>query len=168
VTLEIAGTKFRLVADADAQHLNELAALVNERVARLGGASRPASAAQLLALVALGLADDLNTCEKKLRDIEQLTRNTIQNVITRIDNRLALGTVSLNDGEQQDETADAHETDADHDIEHEDAGERVTREDREALTQLSLPGAPEPTGRAGNHVGEPNKKLRTRDDRDRS
>lgn len=89
VTLEIAGTKFKLVADADAQHLNELATLVNERVAKLGVAGRPASPAQLLALVALGLADDLTTSERKLREIDRLTRTTIQQVITRIDSRLA-------------------------------------------------------------------------------
>lgn len=89
VTLEIAGTKFRLVADADAHHLSELAALVNERVGQLGSASKSASSAQLLALVALGLADDLNTSEKKLREMDQLTRSTIRSVIARIDSRLA-------------------------------------------------------------------------------
>lgn len=91
VTLEIAGTKFRLVADADAQRLNELATFVNERVAKLGNgnAGKSASAAQLLALVALGLADDLSTCEQKLREVDRLTRSTISNVISRIDQRLA-------------------------------------------------------------------------------
>ena len=89
VTLEIAGTKFRLVADADAHHLSELAALVNERVGRLGTASKSASSAQLLALVALGLADDLTTSEKKLREVDRLTRSTIQSMIARIDGRLS-------------------------------------------------------------------------------
>jgi cell division protein ZapA (FtsZ GTPase activity inhibitor) len=88
VTLEIAGTKFRLVADADQQHLEELAALVNERVAKLDAASKGAAAAQLLALVALGLADDLLTAQRKLRAVDQLTRTTISNVIARIDSRL--------------------------------------------------------------------------------
>ena len=89
VTLEIAGTKFRLVADADAHHLSELAALVNERVGQLGSASKSASSAQLLALVALGLADDLTNSEKKLREVDKLTRSTLRNVIARIDSRLA-------------------------------------------------------------------------------
>jgi cell division protein ZapA (FtsZ GTPase activity inhibitor) len=115
VTLEIAGTKFRLVADADTQHLNELAARVNERVAKLGNASRPASPAQLLALVALGLADDLDTCEKKLREVERLTRSTIQHVITRIDSRLAAtpraGDPAEGAAEPQDEAADEHSDD---------------------------------------------------------
>lgn len=88
LTLEIAGTKFKLVADADAQHLSQLADMVNERVAKLEQAGKSAPAAQLLALVALGLADDLTTSRKKLNDMEQLTRRTIQSVIGRIDKRL--------------------------------------------------------------------------------
>jgi cell division protein ZapA len=89
VTLEIAGTKFRLVADADEQHLEELAAIVNERVAKLDPGGKLTAASQLLALVALGLADDLLTAEKKLREVDRLTRTTIADVIARIDSRLA-------------------------------------------------------------------------------
>jgi cell division protein ZapA (FtsZ GTPase activity inhibitor) len=89
VTLEIAGTQFRLVADADEQHLKELAAIVNERVSKLGAAAKTASPAQLLALVALGLADDLVTAERKLHEVDRLTRTTIASVIARIDHRLA-------------------------------------------------------------------------------
>ncbi|HET6336981.1 MAG TPA: cell division protein ZapA [Polyangiales bacterium] len=87
VTLEIAGTKFRLIADADEQHLAELAGMVNDRVAKLGGPGR-ATAAQVLALVALGLADDLKSSEKKLREVDQLARTTITQLIARIDQRL--------------------------------------------------------------------------------
>lgn len=121
VTLEIAGTKFRLVADADAHHLNALASLVNERVAKLSATGRPASAAQLLALVALGLADDLTTSEKKLKEVEQLTRTTIQQVIARIDSRLA-ASASQSDSEahanaqtEHDDLQDAQNTDQDTD-----------------------------------------------------
>jgi len=87
VTLEIAGTRFRLVADADEKHLAELASIVNDRVGKLGGSGR-ASAAQVLALVALGLADDLKSSEKKLREVDQLARTTITQLIARIDQRL--------------------------------------------------------------------------------
>jgi cell division protein ZapA (FtsZ GTPase activity inhibitor) len=89
VTLEIAGTKFRLVADANQQHLEQLAAIVNERVAKLSASAKGASSAQLLALVALGLADDLASAQQRLRDVDKLTRGTIANVIARIDERLA-------------------------------------------------------------------------------
>jgi cell division protein ZapA (FtsZ GTPase activity inhibitor) len=91
VTLEIAGTKFRLVADADQSRLEELARIVNDRVAKLGGAGKSASAAQLLALVSLGLADDLRNSERKLREVDQLAKTTISSVIARIDEQLAAG-----------------------------------------------------------------------------
>jgi hypothetical protein len=42
-----------------------------------------------LALVALGLADDLKSSEKKLREVDQLARTTIAGVISRIDARLS-------------------------------------------------------------------------------
>ncbi len=96
ITLEIAGTKFRLVADAEKERLEELARLVNERVAKLGGASKSASPAQLLALVSLGLADDLRNSERKLREIDQLAKTTISSVIARIDEQLSAG---LGDGD---------------------------------------------------------------------
>jgi cell division protein ZapA (FtsZ GTPase activity inhibitor) len=90
LTLEIAGTKFRLVTtETDEQHLSELAAVVNERVAKLSGAGKAASPAQLLAMVALGLADDLANSEKKLREVDRLTRTTIANLMARIDSRLS-------------------------------------------------------------------------------
>ena len=90
VTLEIAGTKFRLVTDTDQAHLEALAAMVNERVAQLGGqGARAASSTQLLALAALGLADDLKASEDKLRQVDQLTRAAISSAIARIDHRIA-------------------------------------------------------------------------------
>ena len=88
VTLEIAGTRFRLVADADEAHLESLASMVNQRVAELGGQARAASSAQLLAMAALALADDLKASQDKLRQVDELTRTTIANAIARIDNRV--------------------------------------------------------------------------------
>jgi len=89
ITLEIAGTKFRLVSDADQAQLQELADVVNERVAQLGGSGGRASSAQLLALAALGLADSLKTAEHRLERVEQLTRASIASAIARIDSRIA-------------------------------------------------------------------------------
>ena len=89
ITVEIAGTKFRLVADADEAHLQELARIVNERVDKLGGTGRGgASAAHLLALAALGLADDMRTARAKLTELERDTRTVISNAIARIDQRI--------------------------------------------------------------------------------
>jgi len=89
ITLEIAGAKYRMTADADEDHLQRLAQMVNERIAALGPkAARQATPAQVLAIVALGLADDLVTAEKRTRAIEEVTRKAIANAIERIDRRL--------------------------------------------------------------------------------
>ena len=90
IALEIAGTKFRLISDADQQHLQELAAMINERVEKMSrGGARSASSGQLLALAALDLADELRSAETRLQEVERLTRSAIGNAIARIDRRLA-------------------------------------------------------------------------------
>lgn len=96
VTLEIAGTRFRLVADAEQGQLQELADTVNHRVAQLYAGSRTATPAQLLAMTALGLADDLRNAETRLKQMEELTRTTVQQAIARIDAHL--NTADANDG----------------------------------------------------------------------
>ena len=84
IALEIAGTKFRLISDADQQHLQELAAMVNERVERLNRAgARSASSGQLLALAALDLADELRSAEARLQEVDRVTRSAITNEIGR-------------------------------------------------------------------------------------
>jgi cell division protein ZapA (FtsZ GTPase activity inhibitor) len=92
ITLEIAGTRFRLVSDADQDHLQELARMINERVDKLSrpGTRSSASSGQLLALAALDLADALKSSEAKLREVEQLARTAIANAIARIDKGLAV------------------------------------------------------------------------------
>ena len=90
ITLEIAGTKFRLVSDADEGHLQSLAALINERVDKLSrGGSRSVPSSQLLALAALELADELVGTQSKLKEVERLTRSAVANAIARIDARLS-------------------------------------------------------------------------------
>ncbi|MCA9607422.1 MAG: cell division protein ZapA [Myxococcales bacterium] len=89
VTLEIAGSKYRMTSDADEEHLQGLARMINERIEDLGPkAKRTATPAQLLAVVALGLADDLVIAERRRRDVERLTRDTVERAIARIDERL--------------------------------------------------------------------------------
>ncbi len=89
VTLEIAGAKYRMTSDADEEHLARLAEMINERIDALGPkAQRSATPAQLLAVVALGLADDLLTSERRRREVEDTTRSAVQQAIARIDERL--------------------------------------------------------------------------------
>ena len=90
ITLEIAGTKFRLVSDAGGEHLLALAAMVNERVDKLSrSTARSAPSSQLLALAALELADEVASAQQKLQELERLTRSAVTTAIARIDARLA-------------------------------------------------------------------------------
>ncbi len=90
VTLEIAGAKYRMTSDADEAHLQRLADMVNQRITDLGPkAARSASPAQMLAVVALGLADDLLTSESRREQVEGLTRTAVKRTLERIDERLA-------------------------------------------------------------------------------
>ena len=90
ITLDLAGAKYRMTSDADEGHLERLAQLINERLNALGTkALRTAPAAQLLAIVALGLADDLVAADKRARALEDTTRKAIASAIERIDRRLA-------------------------------------------------------------------------------
>jgi len=89
VTLEIAGAKYRMTSDADEGHLRRLAETVNERIAALGTkAARTASPAQLLAVVALSLADDLLTSQDRCKRVEETARRVVGEAIERIDARL--------------------------------------------------------------------------------
>ena len=91
ITLDIAGTKFRLVVDSDEAHLRQLAATVNQRIEQLGDrGARTATPAQLLALAALGLADDLASAEQRLKQVEETTRRAIHSAIERIDRQLTI------------------------------------------------------------------------------
>lgn len=91
MTLEIGGAKFKIVSDADQTHLSELASIVNDRMQRLTDAgARSASSAQLLALVSLGLADELKTARSKLAEADRISRSAIATAIARIDEQLAL------------------------------------------------------------------------------
>ena len=90
VTLDIAGASYRMSADADEERLQALADLVNERVEALGPrAAQQASPAQLLAMVALGLADDLLEATERRERVESVTRSALAKAISRIDQRLA-------------------------------------------------------------------------------
>jgi cell division protein ZapA len=89
VQIEIAGARYRMSSDADEAYLQRLADIVNERVQALGPkAARAASPAQLLAVVALSLAEDLDASERRRGDLETKTRELVGNAIRRIDNRL--------------------------------------------------------------------------------
>lgn len=76
-------------SDADEAHLQRLANMVNERVQALGPkAARTATPAQMLAVVALSLAEDLDASERRREHLEAQTREVVGTAIRRIDQRL--------------------------------------------------------------------------------
>ena len=89
VQIEIAGARYRMSSDADETSLQRLADIVNARVQALGPkAARAASPAQLLAVVALSLAEDLDASEQRQEALETKTRQVVGAAIRRIDQRL--------------------------------------------------------------------------------
>ena len=89
VQIEIAGARYHMSSDADESYLQRLADIVNERVQSLGPkAARTATPAQLLAVVALSLAEDLEASEQKRETLEAKTRQVVGAAIRRIDQRL--------------------------------------------------------------------------------
>ena len=89
VQIEIAGARYRMSSDADENYLQRLADIVNERVQALGPkAARSATPAQLLAVVALSLAEDLEASDRRFERLEAKTRQVVGTAIRRIDQRL--------------------------------------------------------------------------------
>jgi cell division protein ZapA (FtsZ GTPase activity inhibitor) len=92
VSLDIGGARYRMASDADEAHLARLAELINERIEQLGPkVTKTATPAQLLAVVALGLADELVQSEERRRGVERATFETVSRVIARIDEQLGAG-----------------------------------------------------------------------------
>lgn len=76
-------------SDADESYLQRLANIVNERVQALGPkAARAATPAQMLAVVALSLAEDLDASERRRERLEAQMRQVVGTAIRRIDQRL--------------------------------------------------------------------------------
>jgi len=89
IQIEIAGARYRMSSDADESYLQRLADIVNERVQALGPkAARAATPTQLLAVVALSLAEDLDAAERRVETLESKTRQVVSTAIRRIDQRL--------------------------------------------------------------------------------
>lgn len=78
-----------MTSNAEAEYLERLAEIVNERIEALGPrAARTATPAQLLAVVALGLAEDLETSQRQRGRLEERTRRVVGAAIARIDEKL--------------------------------------------------------------------------------
>ncbi len=89
ITLEIAGARYRMASDADETHLQRLSELITDRVNALGPkVARTASPAQLLAVVALGLADELVQAEERRKHVERTAKDAVGRAIDRLDSAI--------------------------------------------------------------------------------
>jgi len=87
VTVEIGGVRYRFTTDASEEHLRRLAGHVDARIEKLG--ARGAPPAQLLAVVALGLAEDLEVAERRREVLEERVDEVLREAVSTIDHALA-------------------------------------------------------------------------------
>lgn len=106
-SLEVGGQRLRLATQGNEHHLERLAATVNGRIEALARSVKGVPQATLLAMVALDLADELSSLQRKLdeaqRDAaarttaaearaqraEQLAREAIAEALAELDRALA-------------------------------------------------------------------------------
>ena len=87
MTVELGGVRFRFTTDASEDHLQRLASSIDERIRKLG--VRGGSSAQVLAVVALGLAEDLEVAERRREELEERIDETLKEAVASIDHALA-------------------------------------------------------------------------------
>lgn len=87
VTVEIGGVRYRFTTDASEEHLRRLAGHVDARIEKLG--ARGAPPAHLLAVVALGLAEDLEVAERRREALEEQVDGVLREAVGTIDRALA-------------------------------------------------------------------------------
>ena len=86
VSVEIGGTQYRMVTDTDADHLRRLADHVNHRIDALGPkATRALTPAQLLAIVSLTMAEELDELSRRLEGQRDATQGAVRTALNRID-----------------------------------------------------------------------------------
>lgn len=90
VELRVGGQTYRVVASAEEPELHRLAGLVDARLRELTGPGRAISS-QTLLLAAIALAHDLEEERERSRRLEARCRETLKNVLERIDAALEAG-----------------------------------------------------------------------------
>lgn len=106
MVIDVAGQRLRLSGQSDPEHVASLAALVNERFDELQRAGRSAAPSQVLAMLALNLADEVLTAraaataaaaahrealaaaEARGRELEAAARKAIGDALSTIDRAL--------------------------------------------------------------------------------
>ena len=86
VSVEIGGTPYRMVTDTDSDHLRRLSDHVNQRIDALGPkATRALSPAQVLAIVSLTMAEELEGLQRQVLAQQEATQEAVRTALGRID-----------------------------------------------------------------------------------
>lgn len=106
MVIDVAGQRLRLSGQSDPEHVASLAALVNERFDELQRAGRSAAPSQVLAMLALNLADEVlneraradeavasgkaavEGAEARARELEAAARRALGDALSLIDRAL--------------------------------------------------------------------------------
>ena len=89
VNIEIGGARYRMTTDSDEAHIRKLAAAVDERIQALGPAAKRIGNAQLLAVIALSLMEEVQAQSATLEEMRTRTRALLDEAVGDIDGRLA-------------------------------------------------------------------------------
>lgn len=96
IQLQVGGQTYRVVSSASADELERLASLVDDKLATLAPIGRPLTP-QLMLLVALALAHDVEAERRRAERIRGQSRAAITELLTEMDATLALADASLSD-----------------------------------------------------------------------
>ena len=87
--LNILGREMQVVSDAEPRHIEEVEALLIERVADASHAGGSTSTYQALMLTALSLADELIAERRRMRRIREKIRTRSDQLLQRLNNHFA-------------------------------------------------------------------------------
>ncbi len=86
----VAGRSFKIKSDADPTYLQSLADTITKKFESMsGGGGRQDQEMKVMAMVAIGLLDELNESSDKYNKIRKRTREFSANMVTKIDALLA-------------------------------------------------------------------------------
>ena len=88
VQLHVAGQNCRVVTSADEQELEQLAAMVEDKLSEISPDGRPVTTQSML-LAAIALAAEVRESNQRLRELEAHAKQTLGGLLERVDSALA-------------------------------------------------------------------------------
>lgn len=85
VSVNLAGSSFKIRTDASQDYVTRLERYVNEKIVGVQGGGRQHSIRTALALAALSIADDYFTASESRDELDQEVRERLRRVLERVD-----------------------------------------------------------------------------------